>query len=275
MAGDWIKMRASLETHPKVIALTKLLESDKAVGKSLAAGFGGSLREIVTRNVTRDVTLASLFRVWCAAIEHTCDGVWYGIELDDLDHVARVPGFGRMLEIIGWAVFDDDSNTVTFPNFLEYNAPAKEGRDKGAAERQRRYREKLRQNSCATGDVTLRATRYGRSDVEKRREEKSNKEKSKPKKTFQKPALQDIELYAAELKLDLDVGQFFDYYESKGWMVGKSPMKDWQATLRNWVRRSKQDQPKSRVFPTEELKKNPNALAEYGYAPAMQEDEPF
>ena len=174
MAGDWIKMRASLENNPKVIAIAKKLESDKSVGKSLSTGFGGALREIVTRDVTRDVTVMSLFRVWCAANEHTSDGVWHGIELDDLDHVARISGFGRMMEAVGWAVFDADNNTVTFPNFLEYNAPAKEGRDKGAAERQRRYRQKQRQvteESDVTRDVTLRVTRDAKSNVEKRREE--------------------------------------------------------------------------------------------------------
>lgn len=180
MAGDWIKMRASLESNPKVIAIAKRLESDKSVGKSLSTGFGGALREIVTRDVTRDVTVMSLFRVWCAANEHTCDGVWHGIELDDLDHVARINGFGRMMEAVGWAVFDADNNTVAFPNFLEYNAPAKEGRDKGAAERQRRYRQKHRQaaESDVTGDVTrcatLRVTSNAKSDVEKRREEENN-----------------------------------------------------------------------------------------------------
>lgn len=29
---------------------------------------------------------------------------------------------------------------------------------------------------------------------------------------------------------------FYDYYESNGWRVGKTPMKDWQAAIRNWVR---------------------------------------
>jgi hypothetical protein len=179
MAGDWIKMRSSIENNPKVIAIAKKLESDKIVGKSLSTGFGGALREIVTRDVTRDVTVMSLFRVWCAANEHTSDGVWHGIELDDLDHVARISGFGRMMEAVGWAVFDADNNTVTFPNFLEYNAPAKEGRGKGAAERQRRYRQKHRQvtdesdvTRDVTSDVTLRVTRDAKSNVEKRREEK-------------------------------------------------------------------------------------------------------
>jgi len=29
---------------------------------------------------------------------------------------------------------------------------------------------------------------------------------------------------------------FIDYYEAKGWVVGKSPMKDWSSAVRNWMR---------------------------------------
>jgi hypothetical protein len=102
--------------------------------------------------------------------------VWYGIELDDLDHVAGIDGFGDMMEAVGWAVYDPDNQTVTFPNFLEYNAPAKDGRVSSAAERQRRYREKNR-SLATSGDVTRNVTRDVTEsvtrDVEKRREEKS------------------------------------------------------------------------------------------------------
>jgi hypothetical protein len=188
MAGDWIKMRASLLTNPRVTALCKLIENSKLVGKKLSAGYGGALREIVTRDVTRDVTVASLFRVWCAANEHTTDGVWYGIELDDLDHVAGIPGFGDMMEAVGWAVVDVDSQTVTFPNFLEYNAPAKDGRVSSSAERQRRYREKNRTSvtvSDVTRDVTRDVTETVTSNVEKRREEKSIKKEITRGEEFQ------------------------------------------------------------------------------------------
>ncbi len=32
--------------------------------------------------------------------------------------------------------------------------------------------------------------------------------------------------------------KFVDYYESKGWVVGKAPMKSWQAAARNWMKNS-------------------------------------
>ena len=175
VAGDWIKMRVSLQTHPKVMRIAAMLEEDRKVSQKLSTGYNGGLLQIVTRDVTRDVTLASLLRVWGAANEHTEDGVWHGIALSDLDQIAGVPGFGSMMEDVGWAIYDEEEQTVTLPNFLEYNAPAKSGRG-SAADRQRRYRERKAGKSDVTRDVTRdvtdAVTRDVTRDVEKRREEK-------------------------------------------------------------------------------------------------------
>lgn len=50
--------------------------------------------------------------------------------------------------------------------------------------------------------------------------------------------------FAADKGLDLastdfDPERFVDFYAQKGWMVGRSHMKDWKATVRNWLRTSK------------------------------------
>jgi len=37
----------------------------------------------------------------------------------------------------------------------------------------------------------------------------------------------------------IDPQQFFDFYETKGWKVGKEKMKDWQACIRTWEKREK------------------------------------
>ena len=53
-------------------------------------------------------------------------------------------------------------------------------------------------------------------------------------KRFVKPNVEEIEHYCKERNNSVDAQQFFDYYESKGWKVGKSPMKDWKASVRTW-----------------------------------------
>lgn len=53
-------------------------------------------------------------------------------------------------------------------------------------------------------------------------------------KRFVKPKVEEIDAYCKERNNSVDAQQFFDYYESKGWKVGKSPMKDWKASVRTW-----------------------------------------
>lgn len=61
---------------------------------------------------------------------------------------------------------------------------------------------------------------------------------------FSKPSLSDVAAFAAESGWpDFDAAYFIDYYESIGWKVGKTPMKDWKATARNWQRRNKPKEP--------------------------------
>ena len=71
------------------------------------------------------------------------------------------------------------------------------------------------------------------SENENINETKTTK-KSIPKK-FIKPTIDEINSYCLENNFTLNADKFFNYYESKGWVVGKSPMKSWQAAIRNWV----------------------------------------
>lgn len=63
---------------------------------------------------------------------------------------------------------------------------------------------------------------------------------------FQKPSLEEIRTYCKERDNKVDPEQFYNFYESKGWMVGKSPMKDWRASVRTWEKREKEVAPRKR-----------------------------
>ena len=52
-------------------------------------------------------------------------------------------------------------------------------------------------------------------------------------KRFTPPTLAEVQSYVAERHSPVDPQGFIDFYESKGWMVGKAPMKDWKAACRN------------------------------------------
>ena len=61
---------------------------------------------------------------------------------------------------------------------------------------------------------------------------------------FQKPTIKEIADYCAERKNKIDPAYFFDYYETKGWKVGKHKMTDWKACIRNWERKDPAEAPK-------------------------------
>ena len=60
---------------------------------------------------------------------------------------------------------------------------------------------------------------------------------TKKSKKFIKPTIEEIREYCQERKNNVNAQYFYDYYEANGWKVGKNPMKDWKATVRNWERR--------------------------------------
>lgn len=64
----------------------------------------------------------------------------------------------------------------------------------------------------------------------------SAKSTTTKRKRFEKPSISDIKQYCMERNNNIDANQFFDYYESNGWKVGKNSMKDWKAAVRTWER---------------------------------------
>ena len=55
--------------------------------------------------------------------------------------------------------------------------------------------------------------------------------------TFKAPTVAEATAYFATKGFDSrEAERFCDHYTSNGWKVGKTPMKDWQAAVRNWTR---------------------------------------
>ena len=58
-------------------------------------------------------------------------------------------------------------------------------------------------------------------------------------KRFRNPTLEEVAAYCKERNNNVDPQRFIDFYESKGWKVGKTPMKDWKACIRTWEKDDK------------------------------------
>ena len=70
----------------------------------------------------------------------------------------------------------------------------------------------------------------------------------KPKTTrFVKPTVEEVKAYCEERNNGVDPNDFVNHYDSKGWMIGKSPMKDWKAAVRTWERNNFNQSKKEKV----------------------------
>lgn len=59
---------------------------------------------------------------------------------------------------------------------------------------------------------------------------------------FKKPNIEEIKKYCKERNNGINAQTFYDFYESKGWHVGKNKMKDWKACVRTWEQRRKKEE---------------------------------
>ena len=63
------------------------------------------------------------------------------------------------------------------------------------------------------------------------------------RKKFTIPTPEEVQAYCDERKNGISGQQFCDFYSSKGWKIGKEPMKDWKAAVRTWEMRRKSQSP--------------------------------
>ena len=95
------------------------------------------------------------------------------------------------------------------------------------------------------GSATNERTQNGRKTDADRTQNGQTKESKEGKRNisniFVPPTVEEVKAYCDEKGYSVDPGQFVDFYESKGWLVGKSKMKDWKASVRTWQRNHKTD----------------------------------
>ena len=78
-------------------------------------------------------------------------------------------------------------------------------------------------------------------------EEKSCAKKEEANNSGITPSIEMIlEYFAFKESSETEANKFFNYYSSIGWLVGgKTKMKDWKASARNWIMNQNKFQPKS------------------------------
>lgn len=212
MAGDWLKVEMGTPDKPEVWAVAETLGIDP------------------------DAAFGKLFRIWAWFDEQTESGNAPSVTKALLDRKVGVTGFCDAVIDAGWMI--EEEKTIFLPNFDRHTGKTAKNRAltaKRAADHRRKSNDD--RNAQRNGaSVTSALPRE-----EKRREE-SNTPCSPPKR---KRVTQSTQLpkdfepnqtcldLAAEKGVDLSVElpQFKDHYTAKG-----ERRKDWQASLRTWIR---------------------------------------
>lgn len=97
----------------------------------------------------------------------------------------------------------------------------------------------------SVGKDSIGKDRLGEDSIDK--DSKGESVRGEKTKRFIPPSVEEVEQYCIERSNNIDAQSFIDFYESKGWMIGKNKMKDWKAAVRTWERSRKQEN-KENVF---------------------------
>ena len=102
---------------------------------------------------------------------------------------------------------------------------------------EKEYQAKCEKNR-ANRMVAIENARQRSLTVDNERDkEKKRKEKEKTRKEikrFTPPTVDEVRAYCKERNNSVNPERFVNYYTSKGWKVGKTPMSDWKAAVRTW-----------------------------------------
>lgn len=77
----------------------------------------------------------------------------------------------------------------------------------------------------------------------KRRQSATPKQVTINNKQFKAPSVDEVAAYCESRGNGIKPEAFVDYYEARGWMIGKHKMKSWQSAVRTWENRRKEQQP--------------------------------
>lgn len=221
MAGDWIKMRMGLRTHPKIVRMASALQAD------------------------RFRVIGGLHAVWCLADEHTEDGSLPGYTLAALDDSIGWHGFALAMKDVAWLI--EEPQGLVLPRFDEHN---------GASAKRRAQDAERKRNDRKTSASSPQGVRT-ESGPEKRREELKLIPPSPPPagknggngngehRARKKPATRAPDSFeitepmwawaqgegVQHERIEAETAKFLDHHKAKG-----SLFSDWPAAWRKWMR---------------------------------------
>ncbi len=213
-----------------------------------------------------------LIRLWCYCGEHHCEtGALTGYSEQEIETIvewwgAKGVAVDAMVKV-GFLV-KDEKGGYHVKDWLEHSGHLRMLKVRAKANAEKRWRKIQPEdshdfdNQDATSIASSNASGTASSNAPSKPSiPSSSSTKKRTSKTFVKPTVEQVREYCLSRENSVDPQRFIDHYESKGWLIGKSPMKDWQAAVRTWERGAEDTQPikKQKVWDPSTMVYNPNA----------------
>jgi hypothetical protein len=205
MAGDWIAMRLDLYEDPAVAFMAEQLQ------------------------VREEVVVGYLHRIWAWASRQCHGGSVTNVTLMSLGRVTSLPNFPDLMVQAGWlehGIGDDGRPFVRFPNWDRWMAESAKKRLLAAKRQSKKRHAGVTESSRSERDKSV-------TRGEERREERDT---TKSGISMARPTIEDVAAYCKDRGGKVDPQAWMDHYTANGWKVGRNPMKDWKAAVRQWER---------------------------------------
>ena len=139
----------------------------------------------------------------------------------------------RKLEQLGYIICVQDTGRGK-----QYIADINAGVENNNIRCVKKQHQVLEKTTSDVGNTNSRCLKnqYIGKNIEKNVGKKEEMDSKRQSRVFKKPSVEEVRAYCEERKNKVDAEAFVDFYESKGWLVGKTPMKDWKAAVRTWER---------------------------------------
>lgn len=210
------------------------------------------------------------YAVWCFILETLTDTDFFELDFDEVNKELLAADFDitvdELDEIVNYCL---KINLLQMTDENRLFSAAHQRRFSGLITKRERDRERISRlmakkngsekdvitaengkSGCYRGDNT--DSKVKESKIEESKEKTPNGVKKKvaaataapvaptpesKAKRFTRPSVEEVRAYCAERGNAVNAEAFVDFYESKGWKVGNSPMKDWRAAVRTWEKR--------------------------------------
>lgn len=170
------------------------------------------------------------------SVNHEDNKFLLGNELIMCERGSMVTSVRKLTERWGWS----NTKTVNFLNLLESDEMIVQKKDT-----KKTVISIVKYDDYQNSENTKKTVKRHESDTRATRERTNNNDNNDNNvnnnisSRFTPPTLEEVRAYCQERGNKVDCEKWFDFYESKGWYVGKNKMKNWKAAVRTWEKEEK------------------------------------